>query len=167
MPLKVDLSQFSLKKFRSYSRFDNGHEEKLRSSFDQHFAMESFVRALETAIKRQSGILIGGVPIAESTDGQIVFQSSGVPSAFLAFISPRARWIASDALTARSASFSCATGYPKGPSTHHPAFSGHDLQAPSPPKPLRLDRRLQCCANLPRQAPTQDLWSPRDHRTSR
>jgi hypothetical protein len=47
MALKVDLSQFNLKKFRSYSRFDNGQEEKLRSSLDQHFAMECFVRALE------------------------------------------------------------------------------------------------------------------------
>ena len=30
--------------------------------------------ALETAIKHRPGILIGGVPIGESTDGQIVFQ---------------------------------------------------------------------------------------------
>jgi hypothetical protein len=74
MPLKVDLSQFSLKQFRSYSRFDNGQEEKLRSSLDHHFAMECFVRTLETAIKHRPGILIGGVPIGESTDGQIVFQ---------------------------------------------------------------------------------------------
>jgi len=74
MPLKVDLSQFSLKKFRSYSRFDNGQEEKLRSSLDHHFAMDCFVRALETAIKHRPGILIGAVPIGESTDSQIVFQ---------------------------------------------------------------------------------------------
>jgi Domain of unknown function (DUF4326) len=53
MPLKVDLSQFSLKKSRSYSRFDNGQEEKLRSSLDHRFAVDCFVRALETAIEEQ------------------------------------------------------------------------------------------------------------------
>ena len=53
---------------------DNGQKEKLRSSLDDHFAMECFVRALETAIKHRPGILIGGVPIGESTDGQIVLQ---------------------------------------------------------------------------------------------
>ena len=38
-------------------------------------------------------------------------ESSGAPlAAFLAFISPRARWIARAARTARSASFSCACG---------------------------------------------------------
>ena len=41
-------------------------------------------------------------------------ESSAAPlAAFPAFISPRARWIASAARTARSASFSCARGYPK------------------------------------------------------
>ena len=74
MPLKLDLSQFSLNQFRSYARFDNGQEEKLRSALDHHFAVERFVCALETAIKQRPGILIGGVPIGESTDGQIVFQ---------------------------------------------------------------------------------------------
>ena len=74
MPLKLDLSQFSLNQFRSYARFDNGQEEKLRSALDHHFAVERFVCALETAIKHRPGILIGGVPIGESTDGQIVFQ---------------------------------------------------------------------------------------------
>ena len=74
MPLKLDLSQFSLNRFRSYARFDNGQEEKLRSALDHHFAVERFVCALETAIKQRPGILIGGVPIGESTDGQIVFQ---------------------------------------------------------------------------------------------
>ena len=51
---------------------DNGQEEKLRCSFDHHFC--DGVRALETVIKHRPGILIGGVPIGESTDGQIVFQ---------------------------------------------------------------------------------------------
>ena len=74
MPLKVDLSQFSLKKFRSYARFDYGQEEKLRSSLDHHFAMDCFVRALESPIKHRPEILIGAVPIGESTDSQIVFQ---------------------------------------------------------------------------------------------
>jgi len=74
MPPKLDLSQFSLKHFRSYARFDNGQKEKLRSALDHHFAVECLVCALETAIKHRSGILIGGVPIGESTDGQIVFQ---------------------------------------------------------------------------------------------
>src|SRR5215467_5641671 len=74
MPLKLDLSQFSLNQFRSYARFDNGQEEKLGSALDRHFAVERFVCALETAIKQRPGILIGGVPIGESTDGQIVFQ---------------------------------------------------------------------------------------------
>jgi hypothetical protein len=74
MPLKLDLSQFSLNQFRSYARFDNGQEEKLRSALDHHFAVERFVCALETAIKQRPGILIGGVPIGESRDGQIVFQ---------------------------------------------------------------------------------------------
>ena len=74
MPLKLDLSQFSLNQFRSYARFDNGQEEKLRSALDHHFAVERLVCALETAIKHRPGILIGGVPIGESTDGRIVFQ---------------------------------------------------------------------------------------------
>ena len=74
MPLKVDLSQFDLKPFRSYARFAGGQEGKLRSSFDHHFAMSCFVGALEAVSKRRSGTLIGGVPIAESTDGQILFQ---------------------------------------------------------------------------------------------
>jgi hypothetical protein len=74
MSLKIDLSRFSLKQFKSYARFDNGQEEKLRSYLDYHFAIECFVRALETAIKIRPGVLIGGVPISESTDGRIVFQ---------------------------------------------------------------------------------------------
>jgi len=74
MSRKIDLSRFSLKQFRSYARFDNGQEEKLRSYLDYHFAIECFVRALETAIKIRPGVLIGGVPISESTDDQIVFQ---------------------------------------------------------------------------------------------
>ena len=74
MSLKIDLSRFSLKQFRPYARFDNGQEEKLRSYLDYHFAIECFVRALETAIKTRPGVLIGGVPISESTDGRIVFQ---------------------------------------------------------------------------------------------
>jgi hypothetical protein len=74
MSLKIDLSRFSLKQFKSYARFDNGQEEKLRSHLDYHFAIECFVRALETAIKIRPGVLIGGVPISESTDGRIVFQ---------------------------------------------------------------------------------------------
>ncbi len=74
MSLKIDLSRFTLKQFRSYARFENGQEEKLRSYLDSHFAIECFVRALETAIKFRPGILIGGVPISESTDGRIVFQ---------------------------------------------------------------------------------------------
>src|SRR5262249_37040966 len=69
MPLKLDRSQFSLNQFRSCARFDNGQEEKLRSALDHHFAVERFVCALETAIKHRPGILIGGVPIAESTGG--------------------------------------------------------------------------------------------------
>ena len=36
--------------------------------------MDCFVRALETAIKHRPGILIGAVPIGESTDRQIVFE---------------------------------------------------------------------------------------------
>src|ERR1700726_2578492 len=40
MPSKIDLSQFGLQQFRSYSRFDNGQEEKLRSALDHHFAIE-------------------------------------------------------------------------------------------------------------------------------
>jgi hypothetical protein len=79
MPLKVDLSQLSLKRFRSYARFDNGQEKKLRSSLNQHFALECFVRALEIAIEHRPGVLIGGVPIGESTDGQIVFQITCMP----------------------------------------------------------------------------------------
>src|SRR6516162_326351 len=75
MPLKLDLSQFSLNQFRSYARFDNGQEEKLRSALDHHFAVESFVCALETAIKHRPGILIGGVPIGESTDARSCFKS--------------------------------------------------------------------------------------------
>jgi hypothetical protein len=74
MSLKIDLSQFSLKQFRSYARFDNGQEEKLRSYLDYDFAIEFFVRALETAIKIRPGVLIGGVPLGESTAGGIVFQ---------------------------------------------------------------------------------------------
>ena len=74
MSLKIDLSQFSLKQFRSYARFDNGQEEKLRSYLDHDFAIEFFVRALETAIKIRPGVLIGGVPLGESTAGGIVFQ---------------------------------------------------------------------------------------------
>jgi hypothetical protein len=74
MSLKIDLSRFSLKQFKSYARFDNGQEEKLRSYLDYDFAIECFVRALETAIKIRPGVLIGGVPISESTDGRIVFQ---------------------------------------------------------------------------------------------
>jgi hypothetical protein len=74
MSLKIDLSRFSLKQFKSYARFDNGQEEKLRSHLDYHLAIECFVRALETAIKIRPGVLIGGVPISESTDGRIVFQ---------------------------------------------------------------------------------------------
>jgi hypothetical protein len=74
MPLKVDLSQFGLKPFRCYARFDNGQEEKLRASFDHRFAMKCFVDALEAASAHRPGALIGGVPIGESTDGQILFQ---------------------------------------------------------------------------------------------
>ena len=74
MSLKIDLSRFSLKQFRSYARFDNDQEEKLRCYLDYDFAMEFFVRALETSIKIRPGVLIGGVPISESTDGRIVFQ---------------------------------------------------------------------------------------------
>ena len=74
MQLQVDLSQFDLKTFRSYARFDSGQEGKLRSSCDHHFAMNCFVGALEAASRPRPTTLIGGVPIAESTDGQIVFQ---------------------------------------------------------------------------------------------
>jgi hypothetical protein len=74
MSLKIDLSRFTLRQFRSYARFDNGQEEKLRSYLDYDFAIEFFVRALETSIKIRPGVLIGGVPISESTDGRIVFQ---------------------------------------------------------------------------------------------
>ena len=74
MPPKVDLSQFDLKPFRFYARFDNGQKQKLRSSFDHQFAMNCFVGALEAASTRQTGTLIGGVPIGESIDGQILFQ---------------------------------------------------------------------------------------------
>ena len=74
MPLKVDLSQFDLKPFRFYARFNNGQEQKLRASFDHQFAMNCFVGALEAASTRRPGMLIGGVPIGESTDGQILFQ---------------------------------------------------------------------------------------------
>jgi Domain of unknown function (DUF4326) len=74
MSLKIDLSRFSLKQFRSYARLDNGQEEKLRSYLDDHLAIEFFVRALETASKIRPTVLIGGVPISESTDGRIVFQ---------------------------------------------------------------------------------------------
>ena len=72
--MKIDLSQFSLKQFRSYARFDNGQEGKLRSYLDHHLVVESFVRALETSNKIRPGALIGAVPISESTDGRIVFQ---------------------------------------------------------------------------------------------
>jgi hypothetical protein len=39
MPLKVALSQISLKEFGSYSRFDKGPEKKLLSSLDHDYAM--------------------------------------------------------------------------------------------------------------------------------
>lgn len=74
MSPKIDLSQFSLKQFRSYARFDTGQEDKLRSYLHYHFAIECLVHALEAAIKIRPGVLIGGVPIGESTDGRIVFQ---------------------------------------------------------------------------------------------
>jgi hypothetical protein len=74
MSRKIDLSQFSLKQFRSYARFESGQEERLRSYLDYDSAIECFVGALETAIKAPPGVLIGGVPISESTDGRIVFQ---------------------------------------------------------------------------------------------
>jgi Domain of unknown function (DUF4326) len=74
MSLKIDLSLFSLQQFRSYARIENGQEERLRSYLDYHFATECFVRALETAVKIRSGVLIGGIPISEATDGRIVFQ---------------------------------------------------------------------------------------------
>jgi hypothetical protein len=74
MSLKIDLSLFSLKQFRSYARIENGQEEKLRSYLDYHFATECFVRALETAVEIRSDVFIGVIPISEATDGRIVFQ---------------------------------------------------------------------------------------------
>jgi hypothetical protein len=74
MSPKIDLSRFSLKQFRSYARLENGQEEKLRSYLDYDTAVECFVGALETAVEVRPGVLIGGVPISESTDGRIVFQ---------------------------------------------------------------------------------------------
>ncbi len=73
MSLKIDLTRFNLKSYRSYARLNNGQEETLRSYLNYDFAIECFVRALETAPVRPD-LLIGGVPIGESTDGQIVFQ---------------------------------------------------------------------------------------------
>ena len=73
MSLKIDLTRFNWKSYRSYARLNNGQEETLRSYLNYDFAIECFVRALETAPVRPD-LLIGGVPIGESTDGQIVFQ---------------------------------------------------------------------------------------------
>jgi hypothetical protein len=74
MPLKIDLTRFNLKPYRTHARFNSGQEEMLRYYLDYDFAIEGFVRALETTPNIRPGFLIGGVPIGETTDGQTVFQ---------------------------------------------------------------------------------------------
>jgi hypothetical protein len=81
-------------------------------------------------------------------------------------LAPVARRIASAARIARSASFSCATGYPNNAIKPSPSFLATLPPTPQLPLKRHRDKRRPDRAILRHRAVPQGWSSPPDHRTS-